>query len=148
MKHSLEPDRTIFLVDDNLADRRIIELAVRETSPTTRIRIFANQHILEPLETEFQQNHLIPILVIVDFNLLIGLGTELISQLRSQYSFSHLHIVAMSGALDQSAIQKSYEAGANAFWEKPMNLDKMIEDLGNMLSHFGRFPISTEQMIG
>lgn len=146
MKHGLETDRTIFLVDDNLADRKIIEFAIQEVTPSARIHTFSNQHILESLESALKEEHRLPILIIVDFNLLIGLGTELISILRTRYAFSNLHIVAMSGSSDRDCMKKSYEAGANAFWEKPMHLDSMIEEMRSMLRHFSRFPLTTEQM--
>lgn len=141
MKHGLIPARTVFFVDDNHSDRKIFEFAIRELAPESRVRSFAHSDILDVLDADLITAPGTPFLIFIDINLIPGEGTVLIRNIREIHDGQHLHIIAMSGQSDPEVWRRSYESGANLFWEKPMNLDQMMSELSGILRLGDRFPV-------
>lgn len=71
------------------------------------------------------QTNNLPDLIIADLNIPFMDGYELIAKLKSDFHFSKIPIVIVSG--EESALIKNrcYKAGANNFFAKPPNLNEL-----------------------
>lgn len=83
-----------------------------------------------------------PAMVLVDLRLPRIDGVTVISWIRRQPRLANLPIVAMSGSLDPTDVERAYAAGADDFLTKPAT----PAVLRQLLSEFGVRPIAAQAM--
>lgn len=83
----------------------------------------------------------LPAAVLLDLNLPRINGFEVLSWMRQQPAFKHLHTYILTSSSRPEDIQKAYDLGANSYLVKPVNFDGLV-NLTNCLlawlrlSHF------------
>jgi CheY-like chemotaxis protein len=131
--HSLDPEgRTlkpqrfnILLVEDNAADARLFEMAVREFAP--RISIYWVATSAEAIEALQKRDRFQDILgidvVIVDLNMPGVSGFDTLDTIKKDPALKVKPVLVMSSSANPDDIQRSYALGANTYFVKPMTLE-------------------------
>jgi CheY-like chemotaxis protein len=73
-----------------------------------------------------RQRHPRPQLVLLDLNLPIQSGFEVLAWVRRQPALRTLPVVALTSSNNEADIHRAYELGANAYLIKPSNADKLL----------------------
>ena len=74
-----------------------------------------------------------PAIVLLDLNLPGVDGFSLCKKIRSDESFGQPAVIAMTGIAQEEAQPKMMEAGADAFFAKPLNFDALIAKIRELL---------------
>jgi len=130
----MKPAHAILLVEDNPADIKIMQRALREsTFPVDLIVVRDGQEAVEYLLR--QGNHAAnaswrcPELILLDLNLPRLTGREVLERIRATPSFRTVPIVVLTTARRQEDIQDVYAAGPNTYIEKPQDFGRFVEVL-------------------
>ncbi|MCA9973208.1 MAG: response regulator [Anaerolineales bacterium] len=75
-----------------------------------------------------------PDLVLMDINLPEIDGYSMTRQLRRQTRFAHLPIVALTANVMKADREKSLAAGCNGFIQKPINVDRLPDQVWDYLN--------------
>ncbi len=124
-------DKLIYIVDDNSDHHFLLYKALKRLPDPCTVLFFEDgKNLLQQLQLTRQSNLVLPALIIMDLNMPGMNGLQLVKQLKchtehSQAPFGHIPVVIMSSETTASKIQKCYQAGANAFIEKPFGFEKM-----------------------
>jgi chemotaxis family two-component system response regulator Rcp1 len=128
-----KPAHAILLVEDNPADIKITERALRESAlPVQLIVARDGQEAVEYLQ---QQNPAAsgvwrrPDLILLDLNLPRLSGHEVLRKIRSMAQFRSVPVIVLTTSKREEDIQEVYAAGANTYIEKPADFDRFIEVL-------------------
>ena len=74
-----------------------------------------------------------PQLILMDLSMPKMDGLEAARRLRGVDGFARLPIIAMSASVSPGDSKQSLDAGMNAFLPKPLNMDKLLAEIGAML---------------
>src|SRR5437016_1193666 len=119
----------ILLVEDNPADIKITERALRESAlPVQLIVARDGQEAVDYLEqktaapgTEAWRR---PDLILLDLNLPRLSGQEVLRRVRSMATFRTVPVIVLTTSKREEDIQDVYAAGANTYFEKPADFDR------------------------
>ena len=128
----------VFIVDDNVADRRLMEIALQQLDNVGSISQYSSPDVvntIEKLHSESIHNHFF---VFLDLHLTPFDGAKILRQLRAQFPPTRVPVVTISGQSDESSWAQAYDSGANAFWEKPMDLDQLFEQTKSIIRLFSQ----------
>jgi len=136
MKHEIDRDIEILLVEDNPADVRLLQEALAETKARYRLHVATNGE--EAIDFVFQRGVFgevpRPDLILLDFNLPRKNGAEVLEELKRDPKYKKIPVVVLTSSRSEYDINAAYEHGANCYLRKPNTLDQ-IYDLANTLSH-------------
>ncbi len=79
-----------------------------------------------------------PDLVLLDLNLPRMTGLAVLRQLRPSPSWAHLPIVVLTTSDTQSDALASYKAGGNCFVTKPLNPDRYMATVAQLVRYYRR----------
>jgi CheY-like chemotaxis protein len=130
----MKPTHVILLVEDNPADIKITERALRESAmPVQLIAARDGQEALEYLQQSGaqagNQEWRRPDLILLDLNLPRLSGQEVLRRVRAMKAFRTLPVIVLTTSRREEDIQDMYAAGANTYFEKPADFDRFIEVL-------------------
>jgi CheY-like chemotaxis protein len=77
-----------------------------------------------------------PGLIITDLKMPRSSGMDLLRWLRSHEPCQFLPVIVFSASAEPRDIREAYRLGANAFFQKPTGLDKIIEVVGKILAYW------------
>lgn len=118
---------SILVVEDNPPDANLIHEAFRECGSACKLTL------TETLEKAEEALRTTPFdLVLSDLHLQNGASEEFIRRIRSDSRLKSLPIIVLSGS---SNPRPAYEAGANAFVSKSMDVDQFFAKI-KALMHF------------
>ncbi len=126
----------IVVVDDSSADRQLIKFAVEGNADLAFHPVAKGPDLfgtIGKLVAEEPQGHLV---VFLDLQLMPYRGVDLLKQLRETYPLESLPVICMSSTSDPESWESAYQAGANAFWAKPMDLDQLDREVSRMIRFF------------
>ncbi len=83
-----------------------------------------------------REQYPLPSLVLLDLNLPIRSGFEVLQWLRQQPQFQSLPVVVFTASSQESDREKARQMGANAFITKPANMFNLQELLKRIESHW------------
>jgi two-component system, chemotaxis family, response regulator Rcp1 len=145
-----ESCREILLVDDNLADVRLIGYAFEESPADYHLNVVHDGE--EALDFVFRQGthiHAPQIdLVLLDLNLPIMSGDSVIRAIRAHPDTRLLPVVVFSSSGARKDVRQAYESHANCYIRKPLDLDgifKAIESLKNFWFEVAELPSCVRQ---
>lgn len=75
-----------------------------------------------------------PDLIILDYMLPDVNGNVVCQTIRKNPDFEHMKIVIVSGVVNQDEINDLLKSGADRFVKKPFNIEKLIEEVGELLA--------------
>jgi two-component system, chemotaxis family, response regulator Rcp1 len=134
---SLEP-HDILLVDDSQADARIFETALRDASSRARTYWIATGHeAVEFLEQRGRFQNAGPIkIVVLDLHLPGQDGFETLRRIKSDANLARTPVIVLSTSTAQHEIDLAYSLGANAFFRKPITLERYIDLVRALAQHW------------
>jgi len=121
----------LYIVDDNPDHHFLLYRILKELPSSPRVQFFEDgRSLIWQLTALLDNNQPLPSLIILDLNMPGINGLQLLQQLKGTVQekpapFAHLPVIIMSSETSQHKMQKCYQAGANAFIEKPLYLDQM-----------------------
>jgi chemotaxis family two-component system response regulator Rcp1 len=118
----------ILLVEDNLADARLTQEALREAKVRNRL-----WHVTDGVEamTFLQRQGPYtqvprPDLILLDLNLPRKDGRQLLAELKSDERFRRIPVVVLTSSEAEEDILRAYNLAANCYVTKPVDLDQFL----------------------
>ena len=128
----------ILLIDDNDADAKLFELALREAAP--RVKLFWVSTAAEGVEYLQQQNRFRDVgpvdLVLCDLNMPAMTGFDFVAKVKSDSALKITPLVVYSGSASPLDIRRCYLMGANSYISKPMTMGMMVQQLKALVHYW------------
>lgn len=123
-----EKPKTILLVEDNKADVRLIEEALKNSSLTyemamVRDGVAAMAYLHQSGEYADASR---PDLIILDLNLPKKDGREVLAEIKTNPQFKRIPVIILTTSKNEDDIQQSYDLNANCFITKSRNLSQLF----------------------
>jgi two-component system, chemotaxis family, response regulator Rcp1 len=116
----------VFLVEDSPGDVRLTKEVFRYTNDTVQLHVTSNG--LEAMAFLRNEGHYIssprPALILLDLNLPIMDGREVLTQIKSDESLKMIPTIILTTSQAEDGIAQSYRIHANCFLSKPVQLDQ------------------------
>ena len=124
--------RPILIVEDDPADREMIELAFKRAAVENPIvAVGDGQEALDYLNAQgrFQRRRPqdIPVVIVLDLDMPFMNGFEFLSLVRAQPSFATIPVVVLTTSEYNGDISQSYALGANSCITKPGDFEQLVE---------------------
>jgi two-component system response regulator len=130
----MRPPHAILLVEDNDAEVKIAQRALRESGFAGGLLIVHDGQ--EALDYLFRQGaHAdddgwrCPDLILLDLNLPRVNGREVLERLRASPALKAVPVVVLSTSARQEEVEEAYAAGANTYIQKPQDFARFVEVL-------------------
>jgi CheY-like chemotaxis protein len=126
--------RTILLVEDNPADIKITQRALRESELAVELVVVRDgQQAIDYLSRKgayaaIESWH-VPELILLDLNLPRLTGREVLEHVRSTPMLRSVPVVVLTTSRRREDVQEVYAAGANTYIEKPQDFRRFVEVL-------------------
>lgn len=125
-------DIVILLVEDNLADQKLILKAFSKGKVKTRIPVVNDGHYaIEYLTGQGvfsdRTKHPFPDLVLLDINLPRKDGKKVLKEIRSTPHLRKLPVIIFTTSVRDQDVIEAYELGVNAYMQKPINITDLFE---------------------
>lgn len=128
MELSGKPIRNILLVDDDIDDSYIFEVALKEISSSIQLaRENSCEQIIEALDG------CTPDLIFLDINLPKIDGFNCLKFINENAVHCNIPIVMYSSSYNPKEIAFAYEFGASLFFNKPCKFADLVEGLRNII---------------
>jgi CheY-like chemotaxis protein len=131
------PPREVLLVEDDEADRQVMEEALRDGQGLIALKAVGDgADALRYLRREGRfsgANR--PALVLLDLNLAAPAGLEVLRAIKADPALSSIPVLVMTSSESQRHVDEAYAAGANCFLPKPSGLEQM-RTLAGLLGGF------------
>ena len=118
----------ILLVEDNPADVRLTQEALKEGKVLNNLRVVKDG--VEALDFLHRKGKCAdmprPDLILLDLNLPKKNGHEVLAEIKEDSNFKRIPIVILTVSKDEQDIMESYNLHANCFITKPVDLDQFI----------------------
>jgi len=124
------PDYRFLYIEDNRANLNLVKQLVHIHWPNAELLMAE-----DPLTgLELLQNNEVQI-VLLDINLPMMNGYEVLARIRGNKKTSAIPVVAVSANAMPSDVQAGLEAGFNEYITKPIKIDKFFEIIDQILAH-------------
>ncbi len=123
---------TIVLIDDDPGHSRLVEKNLRRSNiPNPIIKLSDGRQALDYLlgEGEYSEHNPLPspILVLLDLNLPVLDGYQVLRRLKADERTRHIPIIILTSTDDPREVDRCYELGCNIYITKPVAYDKFSE---------------------
>ena len=123
-----EKPKTILLVEDNKADIRLVQEALKNSSinyqmATVRDGVAAMAYLHQEGEYASVSR---PDLIILDLNLPRKDGREVLAEIKTNSQFKRIPVIVLTTSRNEEDIYQSYELNANCFITKSRNLNQLF----------------------
>lgn len=127
----MKPAHAILLVEDNPADVKITQRAIKESGlPVDLIVVRDGQEAVEYLMHEGASSGAnswrAPDLILLDLNLPRMTGLEVLERIRSTPTLRSVPVVVLTTSKRQEDVERMYAAGANTYMEKPQEFGRFV----------------------
>jgi CheY-like chemotaxis protein len=125
---------TILLVEDNPADIKITQRALRESELSVELVVVrdgqqAVDYLLRQGAYADDESWRVPELILLDLNLPRLTGREVLERVRSTPLLRSVPVVVLTTSRRREDVQEVYAAGANTYIEKPQDFHRFVEVL-------------------
>ena len=119
----------ILLVEDNLADVRLAQEALKEIQAPHRLTVARDGVAAEELLSEPAPGTgaLRPDLILLDLNLPRKDGRELLEMIKANPQLRRIPVIILTTSCAHDDVVAAYDLNANAFVRKPMSVDSFVE---------------------
>ncbi|NEO85720.1 MAG: response regulator [Spirulina sp. SIO3F2] len=120
--------KTIFLVEDNQADIRLIQEALKDVEGGFDM-VIARDGIeaLSCLRGSEGNERVYPDLILLDLNLPRKDGREVLADIKSDPDLKHIPVIVLTTSRSEEDIMQSYHLHVNCFISKSRNLDQLFQ---------------------
>ncbi len=119
--------KRILAIDDDPADLRLIEEAVRSANMDVEFKSTTDPHKAHKLIRNER-----PSLVILDLNMPQMSGFEVLDTIRSDDAIKHIPVLLLTTSSNPADVKKAYSNYANAFVTKPVDLEEFLGVFADM----------------
>ncbi len=126
--------KKIVIVEDNPADAKTLRVALSRRDP--EIETVVLEDGARALEYFSDTETETPELVLLDLNLPIVSGFEVLEFLKSDPQLKKLPVVVLSGSSTQQEIERCYAAGANSYICKPTGIQQVFDMASELVSYW------------
>jgi CheY-like chemotaxis protein len=119
----------VLLVEDNPADVRLTEEALKEGKVRNRLHSVPDGvEALAFLRREGKYVDAVrPDLILLDLNLPRKSGREVLGEIKTDPALRHIPVVVLTSSQAEKDIAQAYDLHANCYVTKPVDLDRFIE---------------------
>ena len=130
----MKADRAILLVEDNPADIKITQRALRESGMPVDLKVArdgeeAVAYLLREGPHADDPAWRAPDLVLLDLNLPRLTGRQVLERIRHTPELRAIPVVVLTTSRRLEDVQDMYAAGANTYIEKPQDFNRFVEVL-------------------
>jgi two-component system, chemotaxis family, response regulator Rcp1 len=127
----------ILLVEDNAADVKITQRALRDSGFPGELRVVrdgqeALDYLLRHGPHADDPSWRRPDLVLLDVNLPRLTGLQVLERVRSSPGLRTLPVIVLTTSRRAEDVQATYAAGANTYIEKPLDFPRFVEVLNTI----------------
>jgi len=124
-----ERSRIIFLVEDNKADVRLIQEALKNTSAPHQIVTVRNgMDAMAYLRQEGEYaDALRPDLILLDLNLPRKDGREVLAEIKADPKLKRIPVIVLTTSNNEDDISQSYDLHVNCYLTKSRNLSQLFK---------------------
>jgi CheY-like chemotaxis protein len=127
---------TILLVEDDPGHARLIEKNLRRSNITNEIiAVSDGQQAIDYLFGEgrsMSAQHPSPMLVLLDLNLPVLDGYQVLRRMKGDESTKHIPVVILTTTDDAREVARCYELGCNVYITKPVEYEQFSEAIGKL----------------
>lgn len=137
----------VLIIEDNEADIEILKLLLSEINPDMTFYTSANG--VEACDFlfktgSFTTNEIIPDLILMDLNIPLKDGREILKALKNDKDLCKIPVVILSSSCSETEVGQAYCLGAGAVMIKPIDLPAFQEILSRMVAfYFGAVRLAT-----
>ena len=131
---SLDPNhhKTILLVEDELADVKLIQRALKKVGLANRIDVARDGQVATDYifgNAQFSNRHKfpLPLLILLDLKLPKITGLEFLKSIKSTNHLKRIPVIVLTSSSESSDIDQAYEFGANSYLVKPVKFSAFCE---------------------
>jgi two-component system, chemotaxis family, response regulator Rcp1 len=121
--------KTIFLVEDNRGDIRLIQEALKSTETPCEVVIARDG--MEAMAYLQRQGEFAeatpPDLILLDLNLPKKDGREVLAEIKASEALRHIPIIVLTTSRNEEDIDKSYDLHVNCYISKSRNLAQLFK---------------------
>lgn len=111
----------ILIIDDDIEDRFLIEIAFKELGRSNDITFAENgQRALDELHIAHDSREVLPKLVVLDLNMPKMSGTEVLRQIKQHDEYKHIEVVIFSTAISDWDKKECLKYGVKNYMVKPL----------------------------
>jgi CheY-like chemotaxis protein len=130
----MKPTHAILLVEDNPADIKITQRALRESGLAVDLIVLrdgqeALDYLLRRGPYADDPNWRSPDLILLDLNLPRLSGQEVLTRIRAEAELNTVPIIVLTTSHRQEDVEAVYAAGANTYIEKPQDFTRFVQVL-------------------
>jgi two-component system, chemotaxis family, response regulator Rcp1 len=132
----------ILLVEDNPGDVRLVREALYEEGDTSTLHVVRDGvEALEYLEAH-RRDH--PAFILLDLNLPRKNGHEVLAEIKAHPELKRIPVIVLSSSNSDDDILKAYNANANCYVVKPLDLELFLKTVRQVINYWGevvRLPV-------
>ena len=136
----MHPDFHILLIDDSLADVKIIERALHEANVQHRLTVIHDgRRALEYLKRLHDPTipaDREPDLILLDLNLPGIDGNQILAEIKTDVYLKAIPVVVLTTSRREEDILATYQAGANTFIQKPAEFPRYRDLVLNLRAYW------------
>jgi two-component system, chemotaxis family, response regulator Rcp1 len=119
----------ILLVEDNRADVRLIQEALKSTSAACEVIVMRDgMEAMTYLRQDGEyQGAVRPDLILLDLNLPRKDGREVLAEIKADPVLQHIPIIVLTTSRNEDDISKSYDLHVNCYISKSRNLSQLFK---------------------
>jgi len=118
--------KTILVIDDSTTNVVLLEAVLMNKGYT----IDKAMNVKEDYEIIQKRP---PSLILLDLLMPRINGFEFLQQLKSNHQYKDIPVIIVSALTDEETIQKTYQLGAQYFIKKPVDINQLIEIVGQTI---------------
>ena len=121
-------NKTIFLIEDNRGDIRLIQEALKNTSVQCEVVVARDgMEAIAYLRQDGEYADAVrPDLILLDLNLPKKDGREVLAEIKADPSLKHIPIIVLTTSRNEEDIFKSYDLHVNCYISKSRNLSQLF----------------------
>ena len=130
----MKPPHAILLVEDNPADIKITQRALRDSDLAVELIVLrdgqeALDYLLRKGAYANDPNWRSPDLILLDLNLPRLSGQEVLTRIRSRTELHNVPVIVLTTSSRHEDVHAVYAAGANTYMEKPQDFARFVQVL-------------------
>jgi CheY-like chemotaxis protein len=130
----MKPAHAILLVEDNPADVKITQRALKESTLSVELIVVrdgqeAVDYLLRQARFAQDQAWRVPDLILLDLNLPGMTGLEVLQRIRHTAELKTVPVVVLTTSRRLEDVHQVYAAGANTYIEKPQEFARFVQVL-------------------
>ncbi len=131
----MHPIKTLLLIEDNPDD---IDLALKAFQPFTNIsHIQTARDGAEALNliNSWEEERNFPSLILLDLNLPLVSGFELLQVLKSDLRLAGIPVIILTSSTEESDIRQAYQLGTNSYINKPIDFSE-FQNVASIVNNY------------